>query len=73
MTVQCWERPAEDDVHPHDRHVVTPRCWTRSGPSGVETIVCSLACIITVACRWLPAAVGAAAAISVGTESEAAA
>jgi hypothetical protein len=39
-----------------DRHmVVGDRRWTLTDPAGVETVVCSLACVVTVACRWLPA------------------
>jgi hypothetical protein len=54
--------PAAPYVHPRDRHMVTEQRWTLTDPTGVETIVCSLACVITVACRWLPADVGASGA-----------
>ena len=37
------------------RHMVPDRRWTLTDPAGAETIVCSLACVITVACRRLPA------------------
>ena len=54
MTAQRFQCPAATYVH-LDCHLVTDRRWTLTDPAGVETVVCSLACIITVACRWLPA------------------
>ena len=39
-----------------DRHmVVGERRWTLTDPAGVEITVCSLACVVTVACHRLPA------------------
>jgi hypothetical protein len=55
MTAQRFQCPAAPYIHPKDRHMVTERRWTLTGPTGVETTVCSLACVITVACRWLTA------------------
>ena len=56
MTAQRFTCPAAVYYHPRDRHmVVSGRHWTLIDPEGVETIVCSLACVIAVACRWLPA------------------
>jgi hypothetical protein len=52
--------PAAVYYHPRDRHMVVDRRWTLIDPAGVETIVCSLACVITWACRRLPADVEAA-------------
>jgi hypothetical protein len=55
MTAQRFKCPAAAYIHPRDRHMVTNRRWTLTDPAGVETVICSLACVITVACRWLPA------------------
>ena len=57
MTAPRFQCPAAVYYHPRDRHMVTDRRWTLTDPAGVETIVCSLACVITVACRRLPAGV----------------
>jgi hypothetical protein len=59
MTAQRFKCPAAAYAHRLDRHMVTDRRWTLTDPAGAETIVCSLACVITVACRRLPADVGA--------------
>jgi len=59
MTAQRVKCPAAAYTHRLDRHMVTDRRWTLTDPAGAETIVCSLACVITVACRRLPADVGA--------------
>ena len=53
MTAHRFQCPAAAYVR-LDRHMVTDRRWTLTDPAGVETVVCSLACVITVACRWLP-------------------
>ena len=55
MTAQRFRCPAAPYVHPRDRHLVTDCRWTLTDPAGVATVVCSLACVITVACRRLPA------------------
>ena len=60
MTAQRFRCPAAPYVHPCDRHLVTDRRWRLTDPAGVETIVCSLACVLTIACRWLPADIEAA-------------
>jgi hypothetical protein len=55
MTAQRFKCPAAAYAHRLDRHMVTDRRWTLTDPADAETIVCSLACVITVACRRLPA------------------
>ena len=59
MTAQRVKCSAAPYVHPRDRHLVADRRWTLTDPAGVETVICSLACVLTIACRWLPADVGA--------------
>ena len=55
-----FQSPAAPYVHRLDRHmVVGSQRWTPIDPAGLETVVCSLACVVTVACRWLPADVAA--------------
>ena len=55
MTAQRFQCPAAAYTHRLDRHMVTDRRWTLTDPAGAETIVCSLACVITVVGRRLPA------------------
>ena len=55
MTAPRFQCPAAQFVHRLDRHMVTDRRWTLTDPAGVETVVCSLACVITWACRHVPA------------------
>lgn len=43
----------------HGRHLVTDRRWTLTTPDGVETALCSLACVITWACHHVPATIEA--------------
>jgi hypothetical protein len=58
MTAECFQCPAAAYVR-LDRHMVTDRRWMLTGSAGAETVVCSLACVITWACRRLPADVEA--------------
>jgi hypothetical protein len=41
-----------------DRHMIVERRWTLIDPSGTETIVCSLACVLWWVCYGLPVDVG---------------
>ncbi len=54
MTARCFQCPAAAYVR-LDRLVVADRRWALTDPAGVETIVCSLACVVMVACHRLPA------------------
>jgi hypothetical protein len=60
MIAQAFERPAAPYVHPRGRHMGTDRRRTLTDPAGLGTIVRSLAFVISVACRWLPADLAAA-------------
>ena len=60
MTVPRFTCPVAVYLHYLDRHVVVDRRWTLTDPAGVETVVCSLACVITWCCRHVAADLEAA-------------
>jgi hypothetical protein len=73
VTAPRFQCPAAQLVHRLDRHMVTDRRWTLTDPAGAETVVCSLACVITVACHRLPADVEASGENTDANTGEAAA